>query len=181
MSSGSTSRLPPVAGARTDTAANRIGAVCWPARQPTPAGREEMTCTPYRLAPGGRIERARPVCFSLDGRAMTGCEGTRSRLLCWRTACAWSAGALSTIGRAGSLGRGRRAERAIDPGRGRANGAERRRDDHGALRGLVARRQNGWPSVEFDLMAINSLVAPCLLAGFYYKTLWAQPWCVDVL
>jgi sarcosine oxidase subunit alpha len=36
--------------------------------------------------------------------------------------------------------------------------------------GLIARRQNGWPSVEFDLMAINSLAAPLLAAGFYYKT-----------
>ena len=36
--------------------------------------------------------------------------------------------------------------------------------------GIVARRQNGWPSVEFDLMAVNSLAAPLLAAGFYYKT-----------
>jgi sarcosine oxidase subunit alpha len=36
--------------------------------------------------------------------------------------------------------------------------------------GLEARRQNGWPSVDFDLMAINSLAAPLLRAGFYYKT-----------
>jgi len=36
--------------------------------------------------------------------------------------------------------------------------------------GLSAHRQNGWPSVEFDLMGINSLVSPLLSAGFYYKT-----------
>ncbi len=34
----------------------------------------------------------------------------------------------------------------------------------------MARRQNGWPSVGVDLLALNSLVAPLLSAGFYYKT-----------
>jgi heterotetrameric sarcosine oxidase alpha subunit len=36
--------------------------------------------------------------------------------------------------------------------------------------GLTARCQNCWPSPQFDLMAINSWVAPLLVAGFYYKT-----------
>jgi sarcosine oxidase subunit alpha len=33
--------------------------------------------------------------------------------------------------------------------------------------GLVARRQNAWPSVEFDLRSVNALAAPLLSAGFY--------------
>ena len=36
--------------------------------------------------------------------------------------------------------------------------------------GLNTFTQNAWPSVEFDLMAINNLLAPVLVAGFYYKT-----------
>ncbi len=36
--------------------------------------------------------------------------------------------------------------------------------------GLVARSQNRWPSLRHDLLAVNSLVAPVLGAGFYYKT-----------
>ena len=36
--------------------------------------------------------------------------------------------------------------------------------------GLEASSQNRWPSLEFDLMAVNSLFAPLLGAGFYYKT-----------
>jgi sarcosine oxidase subunit alpha len=36
--------------------------------------------------------------------------------------------------------------------------------------GLIARCQNGWPSVRFDLMALAGLAAPLLSAGFYYKT-----------
>ena len=36
--------------------------------------------------------------------------------------------------------------------------------------GLVARSQNAWPSVGFDLGAVNSLLSPIFVAGFYYKT-----------
>src|SRR5262245_11619781 len=36
--------------------------------------------------------------------------------------------------------------------------------------GLAASSQNRWPSLAFDLLAINSVIAPFLAAGFYYKT-----------
>jgi len=36
--------------------------------------------------------------------------------------------------------------------------------------GLHASSQNRWPSLKFDLMAVNSLAAPIFAAGFYYKT-----------
>ncbi|MCL4105212.1 UNVERIFIED_CONTAM: hypothetical protein GTU68_055343 [Idotea baltica] len=36
--------------------------------------------------------------------------------------------------------------------------------------GLVAKSQNHWPSLEFDVGAINSKLARFLPAGFYYKT-----------
>ncbi|MBV9913862.1 MAG: (2Fe-2S)-binding protein, partial [Sinobacteraceae bacterium] len=38
------------------------------------------------------------------------------------------------------------------------------------VEGLEARRQNGWPSVSFDLRAAFAAFAPLLGAGFYYKT-----------
>src|SRR5262249_44107116 len=38
------------------------------------------------------------------------------------------------------------------------------------VEGIVAETQNRWPSVRFDLGAVNSLAAPLLAAGFYYKT-----------
>ena len=41
--------------------------------------------------------------------------------------------------------------------------------------GLQARSQNRWPSLNFDLMAVNDLAAPFLGAGFYYKTfMWPK-------
>ena len=36
--------------------------------------------------------------------------------------------------------------------------------------GLEAASQNRWPSLGFDLQAINGLFAPLFVAGFYYKT-----------
>ncbi len=41
--------------------------------------------------------------------------------------------------------------------------------------GLDARSQNRWPSLNFDVMAVNDLAAPFLGAGFYYKTfMWPK-------
>src|SRR5918994_950689 len=43
--------------------------------------------------------------------------------------------------------------------------------------GLRAASQNCWPSVRFDLWALNNLLAPLFPAGFYYKTfMWPQSW-----
>ena len=39
--------------------------------------------------------------------------------------------------------------------------------------GLVARSQNRFPSLGFDLQAVNDFAAPLLSAGFYYKTFMA--------
>ncbi len=36
--------------------------------------------------------------------------------------------------------------------------------------GLAAESQNRWPSLAFDVMAVNGVLAPFLPAGFYYKT-----------
>lgn len=130
-----------------------------------------MTSSPFRLPAGGRIDRTRPVAFSLDGRKMSGLAGDT-------LASALLANGVTLIGRsfkyhrprgflsAGveepnglfTLGEGGRAEPNI-PGTVTE-----------LVDGLVARRQNGWPSVDFDLMAVNSLAAPFLSAGFYYKT-----------
>ncbi|RUS60896.1 sarcosine oxidase subunit alpha family protein [Pseudorhodobacter sp. E13] len=41
--------------------------------------------------------------------------------------------------------------------------------------GLEAKSQNRWPSLGFDVLAVNDLAAPFLSAGFYYKTfMWPR-------
>jgi len=42
--------------------------------------------------------------------------------------------------------------------------------------GLTAESQNHWPSLRFDLMAVNGLFGRFLPAGFYYKTFMAPAW-----
>ena len=40
--------------------------------------------------------------------------------------------------------------------------------------GLIARSQNRWPSLSFDMGAVFSLASPMLAAGFYYKTFFGS-------
>src|SRR5438270_497117 len=41
--------------------------------------------------------------------------------------------------------------------------------------GLAAHSQNRWPTLAFDLGAVNDLLAPFIPAGFYYKTfMWPR-------
>ena len=41
--------------------------------------------------------------------------------------------------------------------------------------GLVARSQNRWPSLDFDIGAVNALASSIFVAGFYYKTfMWPK-------
>jgi sarcosine oxidase subunit alpha len=41
--------------------------------------------------------------------------------------------------------------------------------------GLVTHSQNHWPSLDFDLGAVNDLLSPIFAAGFYYKTfMWPR-------
>ena len=42
--------------------------------------------------------------------------------------------------------------------------------------GLVAKSQNCWPSLDFDLGAFTRILSPILTAGFYYKTFMKPKW-----
>jgi heterotetrameric sarcosine oxidase alpha subunit len=130
-----------------------------------------MTRGPYRLPAGGRIDRTQRIAFTLDGKTMSGFAGDT-------LASALLARGVALIGRSfkyhrprGFLGAG------VEEPNGLFTIGEDGRTDPNVtgtttelIEGLSARRQNAWPSVRFDLMAINSLAAPLLGAGFYYKT-----------
>ena len=96
---------------------------------------------------------------------------TRWRRRCWRTGCTWSAGRSSITGRAASSPPARRSPMRWSSC---AQGARREPNTRATTAelydGLVAASQNRWPSLRFDLLAINSVLAPILSAGFYYKT-----------
>ncbi len=128
-----------------------------------------------RLEGWGRlIDRADPVRFTFDGRRYRGFAGDTlaSALL--------GAGRL-VIGRSFKYHRPRGPVAAgveepnalVGLGIGGRFEPDTRASTTELFDGLVARSQNAWPSVDFDVMAVNQLVARFLPAGFYYKTFMA--------
>src|SRR6218665_3707274 len=125
----------------------------------------------YRLSSGGLIDPAEGLAFGFDGRPRRAFAGdtlasallANNEVLVGRsfkyhrprgvlTAGSAEPNALVTIGTGG-----RREPNT------RATVAE-------LFDGLSAISQNRWPSLAFDLGAMNGLLSPFLGAGFYYKT-----------
>ncbi len=127
---------------------------------------------PFRTPFGGRIRRDQPVRFTFDG---TGFEGYAGDTL----ASALLANGVHLVGRSfkyhrprGIMSAGPEEPNAlvtIDRGEGRLT-PNLRATTVELYEGLIARTQNAWPSVRFDLGAIAGIMSPLLAAGFYYKT-----------
>jgi len=130
-----------------------------------------VTRGPYRLPAGGRIAREQTLRFAFEGRALTGFSGDT-------LASALLANGVTLVGRSFKYHRPRGflAAGVEEPNGLMTLGVGARTTPNvpatvTELRaGLVARRQNGWPSATFDLMAGLGFFAPLLGAGFYYKT-----------
>jgi heterotetrameric sarcosine oxidase alpha subunit len=124
-----------------------------------------------RLAKGGLIDRTAPLSFTFDGKAMTGYAGDT-------LASALVANGVTLVGRSfkyhrprGILTAGPEEPNALVELR---SGARREANTKATTAelydGLDALSQNRWPSLGFDVMAVNSLLSPIFVAGFYYKT-----------
>ena len=135
---------------------------------------------PFRLASGGSIDRSRPLVFTFDGLDYQGYAGDT-------LASALIANGMHLVGRSfkyhrprGILSAGAEEPNALvsverGPGRVTPNLRATQIELHDGLR---AASQNRWPSLAFDLGAVNDLLSPLFGAGFYYKTfmgpnLWA--------
>ena len=111
---------------------------------------------PYRLPQGGRIDRNRPLSFSLDGKRVGGFHGDT-------LASAVFASGLRLVGRSFKYHRPRGLFSAgiEEPNALFTLGEGGRREPNipatltELSEGIVASRQNAWPSVEFDVMAVN--------------------------
>ncbi|MET0743510.1 MAG: sarcosine oxidase subunit alpha family protein, partial [Microvirga sp.] len=131
----------------------------------------------YRLPGGGRIDRKRPIAIRFNGRTVPGFEGDT-------VASALLANGIHFVARSfkyhrprGILTHGSDEPNAlleIDRGRGRAD-PNNRATIAEAFNGLEVSSQNHWPSLENDIGAINDVLSPVLVAGFYYKTfMWPR-------
>ena len=127
---------------------------------------------PFRTLAGGRIDRAATLGFSFDGQRLLGHPGDT-------LASALLANGVHLMGRSFKYHRPRGVVAAgseepnalVDIDRGNGRSAPNLRATQVELfEGLQAKSQNRWPSLRFDIGAINGLASPLLGAGFYYKT-----------
>jgi sarcosine oxidase subunit alpha len=126
----------------------------------------------FRVAHGGRINRAQRVAFTFDGRSLEGYHGDT-------LASALLANGIHLVGRSfkyhrprGILTAGSEEPNAlVTIVRGGSRSTPNLRATQVELyAGLEAHSQNRWPSLTLDVGAINGAFARLLPAGFYYKT-----------
>jgi sarcosine oxidase subunit alpha len=134
----------------------------------------------HRIPGAGRLGAARPLNFTFDGQSLTGREGDT-------LASALLANGVHLVGRSfkyhrprGFLSAGAEEPNALvgirrDEARHTPNVRATVQELHD---GLTAVSQNRWPSLAFDVGAVNDLASPFFSAGFYYKTfMWPrQAW-----
>jgi sarcosine oxidase subunit alpha len=132
--------------------------------------------TTMRRAEGGRIDRTQPLNFTFDGKTYQGFAGDT-------LASALLANGVHLVGRSFKYHRPRGIVTAgadepnalIGVGSGDRYTPNLRATQIELYDGLVAESQNRFPSLSFDLGAINDVLWPLFPAGFYYKTfLWPR-------
>ena len=109
---------------------------------------------PWRLSAGGRIDRSHTVTVTFDGKSYLAHPGDT-------LASALLAHGVKLVGRSFKYHRPRGVLSA---------GPEEPNALVELFEGLQAASQNRWPSLRWDLRAINGWFSPILHAGFYYKT-----------
>ena len=125
-----------------------------------------------RLSKGGHlIDRSRPQSFTFNGKRLRGYQGDT-------LASALLANDQMLVGRSFKYHRPRGivASGAEEPnalvnlGTGGRLEPNQRATTTELFDGLTATSQNHWPSLEYDIGAVNTLLARFLPGGFYYKT-----------
>ncbi|MGH6736907.1 MAG: sarcosine oxidase subunit alpha family protein [Methyloceanibacter sp.] len=129
-----------------------------------------------RLRDKGLVDRKKVVGFNFDGVRYTGHPGDT-------LASALLANGIRLVGRSfkyhrprGILTAGSEEPNALVELR---TGARREPNTRATTielyEGLNAASQNRWPSLKYDLLAVNQLASPIFGAGFYYKTFMWPP------
>jgi sarcosine oxidase subunit alpha len=132
---------------------------------------------PFRISGVGRLTPAKTARFSFDGTSFSGLDGDT-------LASALLANGVHLVGRSfkyhrprGILSAGAEEPNALvsierDAARKTPNV---RATVQELYDGLAAHSQNRWPSLSFDVGAVNDIASPFFSAGFYYKTfMWPK-------
>ena len=131
---------------------------------------------PFRLPSGGIVDRTQPLEFEYDGATYQGYAGDT-------LASALLANGVHLVARSFKYHRPRGifSAGAEEPNamvqleRGARTEPNVRATTQELYDGLIASSQNCWPSVRFDIGAINNAVSRLIPAGFYYKTFMWPP------
>jgi len=116
------------------------------------------------------------VTFTFDGQPVKGVPGEP-------VAAALLAAGVKLVARSfkyhrprGIMSAGSEEQNAlVTVGRGAAQDPNVRATTLEVSEGLEVFSQNAWPSLKYDMMAVNDLMSPFLAAGFYYKTfMWPR-------
>ncbi|NVK60746.1 MAG: sarcosine oxidase subunit alpha family protein, partial [Rhodobacteraceae bacterium] len=131
----------------------------------------------YRVSGRGRVDTSRPVSFTFDGKTFTGAQGDT-------VASALLANGVHLMGRSfkyhrprGPVAAGSEEPNALI---GTRRGAGRFEPNTRATvqeiwDGLQTNSQNKYPSLKFDVGAVNDAAYMLFSAGFYYKTfMWPR-------
>ncbi|RLA13556.1 MAG: sarcosine oxidase subunit alpha [Gammaproteobacteria bacterium] len=130
----------------------------------------------FRRLDGGRIDREQAIQFSFNGKSYSGHAGDT-------LASALLANGIHMVGRSwkyhrprGILSCGAEEPNAIfQLEQGQYTIPNARATQVELYEGLDASSVNCWPSLDFDLMSINSKFSRLMPAGFYYKTfMWPK-------
>ena len=129
-----------------------------------------------RLSTGGIVDRAETLAFEFDGARYEGFAGDT-------LASALLANGVHLVGRSfkyhrprGILSAGVDEPNAlVQLGRGARTEPNVRATTQELYHGLVASSQNRWPSLSFDVGALNNFASRLIPAGFYYKTFMWPP------
>jgi sarcosine oxidase subunit alpha len=136
-----------------------------------------MTASRLPAPFGARLDRTRPLSFEFNGRSMSGFAGDT-------LASALLANGVHLVGRSFKLHRPRgifscgveEPTGLVDIGVGPRRTPNQRATLVDLEQGLRSGSVNCWPSVAFDIGAINGMLSALLPAGFYYKTFKWPNW-----
>ncbi|MFT5259386.1 MAG: sarcosine oxidase subunit alpha [Saprospiraceae bacterium] len=133
----------------------------------------------YRLASGGAVDRSKPISFTYDGRVYQGFQGDTLASALLANGVMVNARSFKYHRPRGIFSAGSEEPNAlVQLEEGAQTVPNCRATQIELYDGLTARSQNCWPSVNFDIGAINNKLSRMLPAGFYYKTfMWpASMW-----
>ena len=135
-----------------------------------------MATNTYRLEQGGQIDRQQTINFRFNGRAYQGYQGDT-------LASALLANGVRLVARSfkyhrprGVIAAGIEEPNAVVQLTGAEEEPNVLATRLALYEGLEAHSVNCRPSVQWDMGALNSLIAGFIPAGFYYKTFMAKPW-----